>query len=121
LTTNTKKPVNGAILQFAKCGKAIQITGRLKGLRGIGGCQSKPYNTFALNKKKEYKMFNVSFCNGSTLQTIKLPMAEIEPFLELVRKYGYQDKEGKNWTYESAQVDGDQEINIFLVEAEAAS
>jgi hypothetical protein len=64
-------------------------------------------------------MFNVSFCNGSTLQTIKLPVAEIEPFLELVRKYGYQDKEGKEWSFESAQVDADQEVNIFLVEIKA--
>jgi hypothetical protein len=63
-------------------------------------------------------MFNVSFCNGSTLQTIKLPMAEIEPFLELVRKYGYQDKEGREWSFVSAQVDADQEVNIFLADKE---
>jgi hypothetical protein len=62
-------------------------------------------------------MFNVSFCNGSTLQTIEMPMAEIEPFLELVRKYGYQDKEGTEWAFVSAQVDADQEVNIFLVES----
>jgi hypothetical protein len=64
-------------------------------------------------------MFNVTFCNGSALQTIQMPMAEIEPFLELVRTYGYQDKEGNEWEYVSAQVDADKEVNIFLVESKA--
>lgn len=66
-------------------------------------------------------MFNVRFCNGSTLQVISLPMAEIEPFIQLVRKYGYQDDEGNELMFISAQVDADREINIFLAEKETSA
>lgn len=61
-------------------------------------------------------MFNVILFCQEPLKTIALPITEIEPFTELVRRYGYQDSEGYEYNFEHAQVDDDGSLTIYLEE-----
>jgi hypothetical protein len=59
-------------------------------------------------------MLMVKVYGEYTLKEFYLPVSEVEAFIRLVRKYGFQDDEGIDYTFTRAQVDADGSLTIYV-------
>jgi hypothetical protein len=48
------------------------------------------------------------------LKEYHLPVTEVDPFVKLVEKYGFQDGEGYRYAYSYAEVDDDGSLTVYL-------
>jgi hypothetical protein len=57
---------------------------------------------------------NVQVWHDEPLKVYNLPIAEIAAFISLVKDYGFQDMEGTSYLFDSAQVDADGTVTIYV-------
>lgn len=55
---------------------------------------------------------------GEEIESFRLGVSHIESAIDLVRKYGYVDKEGNTYSFEGAHVEENQRLVIHVEETE---
>ena len=59
-------------------------------------------------------MFKVTIWDEERIQDFDFPVSEIEPFIRLVKKYGFMSKDGVDYVFDRAQVDSDGSVTIYV-------
>ena len=59
-------------------------------------------------------MITIQFWNEDEIDQIEIPIKDADKYIELVKKHGYMDDDGTNYSFSRAEFDGARKIVIYI-------